>query len=136
MIRNNFPVSPGIQMERSLWILILIMHHRAPMRSLVITNVGTHGNYASELQCGPIFNEDGEASCFTFEQMFQSLIWINPRYSLCIINHSYDILPSQVPFKDEHGNNFCTKINLLDNYTSEEMRKEYELRTHVMKWIY
>ena len=75
---------------------------------------GTHGNYASELQCGPIFNEDGESSCFTFEQMFQSLIWINPRYSLCIINHSDDILPSQVPFKDEHGNNFCTKINLLD----------------------
>jgi hypothetical protein len=96
---------------------------------------GTHGNFSSELQCGPIFNKNGKASCFNFEQMLQSLIWINPMYSLRIIKHSDDILPSRVPFKDEHGNNFCTKINLLDNYTSEEMRKEYELRTHVMKWI-
>jgi hypothetical protein len=83
---------------------------------------GTHGSNASELQCGPICNEDGEALCFTFEQMLQSLIWINPRYSLRIINHSDAILPSQVPFKDEHGNDFCTKINLLDKYTSEEKR--------------
>ena len=78
-----------------------------------------------ELQCGPIFNKDGEASCFTFEQMLQSLIWINPRYTLHIINHSDDILPSQVSFKDEHGNDFCTKINLLDKYSSEEMREEF-----------
>ena len=97
---------------------------------------GTHRNYASELQCGPIFNKNGKASCFTSEQMLQSLIWINPRYSLRIINHSDDILPSQVPFKDEHGNDFCTKINLLDKYTLEEKREEYELRTHVMKWVF
>ena len=68
--------------------------------------------------------------------MLQSLIWINPRYSLRIINHSDAILPSQVPFKDEHGNDFCTKINLLDKYTLEEKREEYELRTHVMKWVF
>jgi hypothetical protein len=67
--------------------------------------------------------------------MLQSLRWIDPRYSLCIINHSDDILPSQVPFKDEHGNDFCTKINLLDKYTSEEKCKEYELRVHVIKWV-
>jgi hypothetical protein len=97
---------------------------------------GTHGNYASELQCGPIFNKNGKASCFTFEQMLQSLIWINPRYSLRIINHSDDILPSQVPFKNEHGKDFCTKINLLDKYTFEENREEYELRTHIMKWVF
>ena len=86
---------------------------------------GTYGNFSLELQCGPIFNKDGEASCFTFEQMLQSLIWINPRYTLRIINHSDDILPSQVSFKDEHGNDFCTKINLLDKYSSEEMREEF-----------
>jgi hypothetical protein len=68
--------------------------------------------------------------------MLQSLRWIDPRYSLRIINHSDDILPSQVPFKDEHGNGFCTKINLLDKYTLEETRKECELRTHVMKWVF
>jgi hypothetical protein len=67
--------------------------------------------------------------------MLQSLRWIDPRHSLCIINHSDDILPSQVPFKDEHGNDFCTKINLLDKYTSEEKCKEYELRVHVIKWV-
>ena len=55
--------------------------------------------------------------------------------SLCIINHSDDILPSQVPFQDEHGNDFCTKINLLDKYTPEEKRKEYEYRTHTIKWV-
>ena len=66
----------------------------------------------------------------------QTLIWINPRYSLCIINHSDDILPSQVPFKDEHGNNFCTKINLLDKFTLEEERKEYEYRMHTIKWVF
>ncbi len=97
---------------------------------------GTHGNYASELQCDPIFNKNGKASCFTFEQILQSLIWINPRYSLRIINNSDDILPSQVPFKYEHGNDFCAKINLLDKYTSEEKREEYELRMHVMKWVF
>jgi hypothetical protein len=97
---------------------------------------GTHGNFSSELQCGPIFNKNGKASCFNFEQMLQSLIWINPMYSLRIIKHSDDILPSRVPFKDEHGNNFCTKINLLDKYTLEEKREEYELRTHVMKWVF
>jgi hypothetical protein len=86
----------------------------------------THGNYASELQCGPIFNEDGEASCSTFEQMLQSLRWIDPRYSMRIIYYSDDILPSQVPFQDEHKNDFCTKINLLDKNTPEEKRKEYE----------
>jgi len=86
---------------------------------------GTYGNYASELQCGPIFNKHGKASCFTFEQMLQSLIWINPMYSsLRIINHSDDMLPSQVRFKDEHGNDFCTKINLLHNYTLEEKCEE------------
>jgi hypothetical protein len=41
-----------------------------------------------------------------------------------IINHSNDILPSQVPFKNEHRNDFCTKINLLDIYTSEETCEE------------
>jgi len=97
---------------------------------------GTYGILSSILQCGPIFNKNGKASCFTFEQMLQSLIWINPMYSLRIINHSDDILPSQVPFKDEHGNDFCTKINLLDKYTLEEKREEYELRTHVMKWVF
>ena len=86
---------------------------------------GTHENFSSELQCGPIFKKNGKALCFTFEQMLQSLIWINPRYTLRIINHSDDILPSQVPFKDEHGNDFCTKINLLDKYSSEEMREEF-----------
>ena len=40
--------------------------------------------------------------------------------------HSDDILPSQVPFQDEHKNDFCTKINLLDKNTPEEKRKEYE----------
>jgi hypothetical protein len=68
--------------------------------------------------------------------MLQSLIWINPVYSLRIINHSDDILPSQVPFKDEHGNEFCTKINLLDKYTLQEKCEEYELRTHVMQWVF
>jgi len=97
---------------------------------------GTYGNFSSILQCGPIFNKNGKASCFTFEQMLQSLKWINPVYSLRIINHSDDILPSQVPFKDEHGNDFCTKINLLDKYTLEEKSEEYELRTHVMKWVF
>jgi hypothetical protein len=76
---------------------------------------GTYGNFSLILQCGPIFNKNGKASCFTFEEMLQSLRWIDPRYSLCIINHSNDILPSQVPFKDEHGNDFSTQINLLDN---------------------
>jgi hypothetical protein len=95
---------------------------------------GTHRNFSSELQCGPIFNKNGKASCFTFEQILQSLIRMNPMYSLPIINHSDGILSSQVPLKDEHGNNFCTKINLLDKYSLEEKRKEYELRTHVMKW--
>ncbi len=80
----------------------------------------TYGNFSSILQWGPIFNKNRKASCFTFEQMLQSLICINPVYSLRIINHSDDILPSQVPFKDEHGNDFCTKINLLDKYTLEE----------------
>jgi hypothetical protein len=97
---------------------------------------GTYGNFSSILQCGPIFNKNGKASCFTFEQMLQSLIQINPLYSLRIINHSDDILPSQVPFKDEHGNDFCTKINLLDKYTLEEKREEYELRRQVMKWFF
>jgi hypothetical protein len=68
--------------------------------------------------------------------MLQSLRWIDPRYSLCIINHSNDILPSQVPFKDEHGNDFSTQINLLDKYTLEEKLEEYELRMHVMKWVF
>ena len=97
---------------------------------------GTYGNFSSILQCGSIFNKNGKASCFTFEQMLQSLIRINPMYSLHIINHSDDILPFQVPFKAENGNDFCTKINLLDKYTLEEKRKEYELRTHVMKWVF
>jgi hypothetical protein len=97
---------------------------------------GTYGNFSSILQCGSIFNKNGKASCFTFEQMLQSLIWINPVYSLRIINHSDNTLPSQVPFKDEHRNNFCTKINLLDKYTLEEKHEEYELRTHVMKWVF
>jgi hypothetical protein len=97
---------------------------------------GTYGNFSSILQCGSIFNKNGKASCFTFEQMLQSLIWINPVYSLRIINHSDNILPSQVPFKDEHRNDFCTKINLLDKYTLEEKHEEYELRTHVMKWVF
>jgi len=98
---------------------------------------GAHRNFASILQRGPIFNKNGKASCFTFEQMLQSRQrWIGPRYSLRIINHSNDILPSQVPFKDEHGNNFCTKINLLDKYTSEEKREEYELRIYDMKWVF
>ncbi len=96
---------------------------------------GTQGNFASILQCGPIFDEDGEALCFTFEQKSQSLKSINPRYSLRIINHSDDILPSQVPFKDEHGNDFCTNINLLNKYTLEEKREEYVLRSHVIKWV-
>jgi hypothetical protein len=39
VIRNDFPVSPRIPMERSLWILILIMRHRTKMRLLVITNI-------------------------------------------------------------------------------------------------
>ena len=68
--------------------------------------------------------------------MLQSLIWINPVYSLRIINHSNDILPSQVPFNNEHGNDFCTKINFLDKNTLEEKREEYELRMHVMKWVF
>jgi hypothetical protein len=89
---------------------------------------GIQGNFALVLQCGPIFNKDGEASCFTFEQKSQSLKSINPRYSLRIINHSDDILPFQVPFfNDEHGNKFCTKINLLDKYTSDEKRKNMSL---------
>ena len=96
---------------------------------------GTHGNYASELQCGPIFNEDGEASCFIFEQQLQSLRWIEARYSLHIIYYSNDILPTQVPYQDEHGNDFCTKINLLVKYNPEEKRKEYEYRVHTIKWI-
>ena len=41
-----------------------------------------------------------------------------------IINHSNDILPSQVPFKNDHRKDFCTKINLLDKYTSEETCEE------------
>ena len=41
---------------------------------------GTHGNYALELQCGPIYNKNGKASCLTFELMLQSLILIDPRY--------------------------------------------------------
>jgi hypothetical protein len=97
---------------------------------------GTYENFSSILQCGPIFNMNGKALCFTFEQILQSLIWIDPRYSLHIINHSDDILPSQVPFMDENGNDFCTKINPLDKYTSDEMREEYELRTHVIKWVF
>ena len=64
---------------------------------------GTHGYYALELQCGPIYNKNGKASCLTFELMLQSLILIDPRYWLRIINHSGDILPSQVSIKDEHG---------------------------------
>ena len=113
---------------------------------MVIVIVDTHPDYApvhtdevigdykcwGTHLCGPIFNKNGKASCFTFEQILQSLRWIDPRYSLCIINHSDDILPSQVPFKDEHGNYFCTKINFLDKYTSEEKCKEYELRVHVI----
>jgi hypothetical protein len=94
---------------------------------------GTYGKFSSILQCSPIFNKNGKALCFTFEQMLQSLIWINPVYSLRIINHSNDILPSQVPFNNEHGNDFCTKINFLDKNTLEEKREEYELITHVMK---
>ena len=35
---------------------------------------GTHGNCSSILQCGPIFNKNGKASCFTFEQILQSFI--------------------------------------------------------------
>jgi hypothetical protein len=97
---------------------------------------GTYGKFSSILQCSPIFNKNGKALCFTFEQMLQSLIWINPVYSLRIINHSNDILPSQVPFNNEHGNDFCTKINFLDKNTLEEKREEYELITHVMKWVF
>jgi hypothetical protein len=67
--------------------------------------------------------------------MVKSLKLIDPRYSLHTINHSDDILPSQVPFKDENGNNFCTKINLLNKYTSEEKLMEYELRVLVIKWV-
>jgi len=85
---------------------------------------GTHGNFSSKLQCGPISNKNGKASCFTFDQMLQLLSWINSMYSLRIINHSDDILPSQIPFKDEHRNDFCTKINLLDKYTLEETCEE------------
>ena len=132
---KQFPGFPRHSDRRSLLILIPILRHRSPMRLLAIKCRGTHGNYASELQCGPIFNEAGEASCFTFEQKLQLLRWIDPRYSLHIINHSDDILPSQVPFQDEHGNDFCTKINLLDKYTPEEKRKEYEYRTHTIKWV-
>ena len=97
---------------------------------------GTHGNHALELQCGPIYNKIGKALCFTFELMLQSLILIDPRYSLRIINHSDDILPSQVSFKDEHRKDFCTMINLLDKYILEEKCEEYELRMHVMKWVF
>ena len=41
---------------------------------------GTHRNFASILQCSPIFKKNGKASCFKFEQMLQSLRWIDPRY--------------------------------------------------------
>ena len=96
----------------------------------------TYGNFASPLQKrDPICYKNGDASSFTFEQMVKSLKLIDPRYSLHTINHSDDILPSQVPFKDENGNNFCTKINLLNKYTSEEKLMEYELRVLVIKWV-
>ena len=52
-----------------------------------------------------------------------------------IIYYSNDILPSQVPFQEEHKNDFCTKINLLDKNTPEEKRKEYEYRAHTIKWV-
>ena len=51
------------------------------------------------------------------------------------INYSDDILPSQVPFQDEHGNDFGTKINLLGKYTPEEKRKEYEYWMHTIRWV-
>ena len=38
-ISNDFPVSPDIQMERSLLILIPILRHRGPVRLLAIKNV-------------------------------------------------------------------------------------------------
>ena len=96
----------------------------------------TYGNFASHLQKrDPIFYKNGDASSFPFEQMVKSLKSIDPRYSLHTINHSNDILPSQVPFKDENGNDFCTKINLLNKYTSEETLMEYERRVHVIKWV-
>jgi hypothetical protein len=123
-------------MERSLLILIPILRHRGPMRLLAINNDEElteimHRNYNAAQ-----FNEDGEASCFTFEQKLQSLRWIDPRYSLHIINYSNDILPSQVPYQDEHGNDFCTKINLFDKYTPEEKCKEYEYRAHTIMGYY
>ena len=67
--------------------------------------------------------------------MSQSLKSIDPRYSLRIINYSNDILPSEVPLQDEHGNDFCTMTNLLDKHTPEEKRNKYEHRTHIIKWV-
>lgn len=48
---------------------------------------------------------------------------------------SDDILPSQVPLQEKYGNDFCTKRDLLDKYTPEEKRMEYEYRKHIMKWV-
>jgi hypothetical protein len=84
----------------------------------------------------PNIQQEWKSIVLTFELMLQSLILIDPRYSLRIINHSNDILPSQVSFKDEHGKDFCTMINLLDKYILEEKCEEYELRMHVMKWVF
>jgi hypothetical protein len=80
-------------------------------------------------------NENGKASCFTFEQMLQSLRSINPFYSLQIIKHSDGILPIQVSLQIEQGNNFCTKRDLLDEYTPEERHKEYEYRKNIIEWV-
>ncbi len=39
VIGNNFLVSQGIQMERSLLILIPVLHHCSPVRLLAIQNI-------------------------------------------------------------------------------------------------
>ena len=108
VIRYNFPVSPRIQMERSLLILILIMRHRSPMRLLVlvITNV-------EELTVTGILHRYYNVAQYLTRMEKQCASPLNKSH-----NHSNRstpgthsvslitmiILPSQVPpFNNEHG---------------------------------
>jgi hypothetical protein len=64
---------PGFPKDSDGKVIVDTHPDYAPLRTDEV--IGDNKFQGTILQCGPIFEEDGKASCFTFEQMLQSLRW-------------------------------------------------------------
>ncbi len=72
------------------------------------------------IDCRPICKENDRGTCFTMTQFQQVISSLIPGETLCIVDFSDDILPTQAEFENEEGKPTCTECEFIKKISGDQ----------------